>query len=180
MDTQKPTEEARAQLETYIRQQPNDPAALTRLAQLRQRDGSIDQAIEAYQKAINADPSFAPAMRELAILYTQRPGNESHAYDLATKARQAYPNDADLAKTLGILNFQRGFYPQSAELLNQAAATRSDDAEVQFYMGRAYQELKKWDECKAALERAMTLHLSPKFSDDARSILANCTEMVAR
>lgn len=180
MDPQKPTDEARAQLESYLRQQPKDPAALTRLAELRQHDGATDQAIEAYQKAIDADASFAPAVRELAILYSQRPADKSKAYDLATKARQAFPNDADLAKTLGILNARRGLYPQAVELLSQAAATRGDDAEVQFYLGRAYHELKRWDQCKAALERAVALHLSPKLTDDAQARLANCTEMAAK
>ena len=180
MDTKKPTDDARAQLDTYLHQQPKDPVALTRLGQLRQRDGAVDQAIGAYQKAIDADPYFSPAIRELAIIYSQRPGEESKAYDLATKARQAYPKDAELAKTLGILDFQRGFYPQSVELLNQAAATRSDDSEVQFYLGRAYQELKKWEQCKASLKRAITLHLAPNLTDDARSRLANCTEMAGQ
>ena len=32
--------------------------------------------------------------------------------------------DAELAKTVGILNFKRGLYAQSAELLNQAAGSR--------------------------------------------------------
>jgi tetratricopeptide (TPR) repeat protein len=180
MDTQNPTDESRAQLETYLRQQPNDPAALTRLAQLRLHDGATDQAIAAYQKAIDADSSFAPAVRELAILYSQRPADQSKAYDLATKARQTFPNDAELAKTLGILNAQRGLYPQSIELLNQAAAAHSEDADVQFYLGRAYQEMKRWDQCKAALERAIALHLSPKLGDDAQARLANCTEMAAQ
>jgi tetratricopeptide (TPR) repeat protein len=157
-----------------------ESTALARLAQMRLHDGATDQAIEAYQKAIDADSSFAPAVRELAILYSQRPADQSRAYDLATKARQSFPNDAELAKTLGILNVQRGLYPQSIELLNQAAAARSEDAEIQFYLGRAFQELKRWDQCKTALERANALHLSPKLSDDAQTRLATCTEMSAQ
>jgi Flp pilus assembly protein TadD len=97
-----------------------------------------------------------------------------------TKAREAYPKDAELAKILGILDVRRGFYPQSVELLNQSAATRGDDGEVQFYLGRAYQELKKWDQCKAALERAIALHVSPKLMGDAQNRLANCTAMAAQ
>jgi predicted Zn-dependent protease len=179
IDTQNPTAAARATLDDYLRQQPKDPAALTRLAELRQHDGATGQAIEAYQKAIDADSSYAPAVRELAILYSQRPADESKAFDLATKARQASPNDAEVAKTLGILNVQRGVYLQSLELLNQAATTRKDDSEVQYYLGRANQGLKRWDGCKAALEKAIALHLSPKLADDAQTRLANCTEMSA-
>jgi tetratricopeptide (TPR) repeat protein len=180
MDPSKPTAEARAKLDEYLRRQPRDPAALTRLAELHQHEGATDQAIEAYQKAIDADSSFAPAVRELAMIYSQRPADESKAFDLATKARQAYPNDADIAKTLGILNVGRGLYPQSVELLNQAATGHKEDAEVQYYLGRANQELKHWDQCKAALEKAIALHLPPKLSEDAQTRLANCTDMAAQ
>ena len=32
-----------------------------------------------------------------------------------------------------------------------------DDADVQFYLGKSYQQLKRWDECRPALERALAL-----------------------
>ena len=150
--------------------------ALTRLARLQQRDGSADQAIDSYRKAVDADSSFAPALRDLALLYATRTADESKAFEMATKARQAYPDDPELAKTLGVLNFRRGLYPQSVELLNQAAGARPDDAEIQLYLGRSYQELKKWNECKSALQRSLTLKLPPASSDDAKARLATCTE----
>jgi tetratricopeptide (TPR) repeat protein len=180
IDTQRPTEAARTTLESFLKQQPRDPVALTRLARLQQRDGSADQAIDTYRKAIDADPLFAPALRDLALLYAARAADESKAFEMAAKARQAYPDDAELAKTFGILNFRRGLYPQSVELLNQAAGSRRDDAEIQLYLGRSYQELKKWDECKSALERALGLNPPPPLSEDAQARLANCTEQAAQ
>jgi Flp pilus assembly protein TadD len=180
MDTQGPTADARATLEALLRQQPTDPAALTRLARLQVRDGLPDQAIETYRKAVDADPLFAPAFRDLALVYAARPADESKAFEIATKARQAYPDDPDLAKTLGILNFRRGLYPQSVELLSQAAGSRRDDAEIQLYLGKSYQQLKKWDECKSFLERALALNLPPGSSEDAQAQLANCTEQAAQ
>ena len=70
---------------------------------------------------------FLPRSIISQFFIAKGPAKKSKAYELATKARQkAYPKDAELAKTLGILNFQRGFYPQSVELLNQASATRID------------------------------------------------------
>ena len=139
-----------------------------------------DQAIDTYRKAVDADPSFAPALRDLALLYAARPADESKAFEMATKARQAYPDDPELARTLGILNFRRGLYAQSVELLNQAAGSRRDDAEIQLYLGRSYQQLKKWDQCKSALERSLALNLPPASSEDARARLANCTEQAAQ
>jgi tetratricopeptide (TPR) repeat protein len=179
MDTQTPTGDARATLDAFLRQQPKDPAALTQLARFQVREGLADQAIGTYQKAIDANPLFAPALRDLALIYA-RGADVSKAFDMTAKARQSYPNDAELTKTFGILNFKRGLYPQSAELLSQAAGSRRDDADIQFYLGRSYQQLKRWDECKSALERALALNLPAASRADAQAQLANCTEQTAQ
>jgi tetratricopeptide (TPR) repeat protein len=179
MDTQPPTGDARATLDAFLRQQPKDPAALTRLARL-QVQGSADQAIDTYQKALDANPSFAPALRDLALIYSTRAADASKAFDVAAKARQAYPDDAELAKTFGILNFKRGLYPQAAELLNQAAGSLRNDADIQLYLGKSYQQLKRWDECKPALERALALNLPAASREDAQKQLTTCTEQAAQ
>lgn len=180
MDAKSPTGDARATLDAFLRQRPNDPAALTRLARLQVREGQAGQAIETYQKTVDANPSFAPALRDLALVYSVRAADDSKAFDLTAKARQAYPDDAELAKAFGILNFKRGLYPQSAELLNQAASSRRDDADIQLYLGKSYQQLKRWDQCKSALERALTLNLPAASKADAQAQLANCTEQTAQ
>jgi tetratricopeptide (TPR) repeat protein len=168
----------RTELENYLRKQPNDPAALMRLAQIQQRDGAVDQAVKTYEKVVADNPLYAPATRQLALLYGQLSTDSAKAYELVTKARQAYPDDPDIAKTLGILNYRRGLYPQAVELLKQAIAKRKDDPESLYYLGEVHHQLKQWDECKGALERALTLNLSPGLADDARGALAECSEMV--
>jgi tetratricopeptide (TPR) repeat protein len=180
MDTRAPTSAARATLDAFLRQQPKDPAALTRLARVQTGEGLTDQAMATYQRIVDANPAFAPALRELALLYSARASDDAKAFDMATKARQAYPDDAELAKTLGILNFKRGLYPQSAELLNQAGGVRRDDAEIQLHLGKSYQQLKRWDECKSALERALALNLSPASRQDAQAQLAGCAEQAGK
>lgn len=179
MDAKTSTGEARAALDAFLRQRPSDPGALMRLARLQAREGSADQAIATYQKAIDANPSFAPAVRDLALVYSARAADDAKAFDIIAKARQAYPGDAELAKALGILNFKRGLYPQSAELLNQAAGSRRDDADIQLYLGKSYQQLKRWGDCKSALERALALNLPAASQADAQTQLATCTEQAA-
>jgi tetratricopeptide (TPR) repeat protein len=147
---------------------------------LQAREGQAGQAIETYQKAIDTNPLFAPALRDLALAYSARSADDSKAFDIAARARQAYPDDAELAKTFGILNFKRGLYPQSAELLNQAAGSRHNDADIQLYLGKSYQQLKRWDECKSALERALALNLAVASRADAQTQLANCSEQAAQ
>jgi tetratricopeptide (TPR) repeat protein len=166
----------RTELENYLRKQPNDPAALMRLGEVQQRDGAVDQAVKTYEKVVAENPLHAPATRQLALLYGQLSTDMPKAYELVTKARQAYPDDPVIAKTLGILNYRRGYHPQSVELLKEAAAKRRDDAELFYYLGEVHHKLKQWDECKGVLERALTLNLSPGLADDARRALADCSE----
>jgi tetratricopeptide (TPR) repeat protein len=159
-----------------LRESPNDPGALVRLADLQQRDGAVDQAVKTYEKLLADNPLYAPATRQLALLYGRLSTDSAKAYELVTKARQAYPNDPDIAKTLGILNYRRGYYPQSLELLKEAATKRKDDPEVVYYLGEVYHQLKLNTECKGTLERALSLNLSPGLADDARRALAECSE----
>jgi tetratricopeptide (TPR) repeat protein len=166
----------RTQLENYLREQPKDPAALVRLAELQERGGAMDQAVQAYEKVLADDPVFAPALRRLTLLYGQRSTDDPKAYEVATKARQAYPDDPEIAKALGILSYRRDLYPQSAQLLKEAAAKRKDDAELLYYLGQAHHQLKQWNECKEALQRALTLNLSPGLADEATRALADCSE----
>src|SRR4029450_1437015 len=108
---------ARTELENYLRKWPNDPAALVRLAELQQQEGALDQAVKTYEKLISDDTHYGPAPRQLALLYGKLSIDSDKVYELVTQARQAYPDDPGIAKTLGILSYRRGYYPQSLELL---------------------------------------------------------------
>jgi len=89
--------------------------------------------------------------RRLALLYGQLSTDSAKVYELVTKARQAYPDDPDIAKTLGILNYRRGYYPRAGELLKQAIAQRKNDPELLYYLGEVRHQLKQWDVCKRVL-----------------------------
>jgi len=92
------------------------------------------------------------------------------------KARQFYPDDADIAKVLGILSYRRQLYPRSVELLEEAAKRRRDDSELLYYLGVGLAQLKQWKECKAAMERALSLGRSPDLADKAKQTLIECSE----
>jgi Flp pilus assembly protein TadD len=127
----------RGEIENYLRKRPNDPAALARLAMLQQRDGNQDQAIKTCERLAAEHPFYAPATRQLALLYGPNATDVAKAYDWAEKARKAYPDDPEVAKTLGILSFRRRYYPRSLELLKEAAAKRPDDVELLFYIAKS-------------------------------------------
>jgi tetratricopeptide (TPR) repeat protein len=167
---------ARTQLEKYLRERPNDPAAMMRLAQIQVHDGATDEAIKTYEKMIAESPLYAPAARQLALLYGQSLADAPRAYDVTAKARQFYPGDAEIAKVFGILTYRRELYPRSAELLKEAAIKRKDDPELLYYLGAAYHQLKQWNECKSTLEHAASLNLSSALAEKAKQALADCAD----
>src|SRR4029077_13560824 len=109
--------------------------------------------------------------RRLALLSSERSPDDPKTFELTKKAHEAYPDDAEVAKTLGILSYRRGDYQQSAVLLKEATAKRQDDAELLYYLGQAYRQLKQRDDCKGTLARALNFNLPPNLADDARRAL---------
>jgi len=166
----------RADLEEFLKARPRDPAALARLAALRVRDGNPDQAIKIYDNILVDDPLYAPAVRQLALIYAERAPDAARTYDVASQAREAYPGDAEIAKMLGILSYRRGFYPRALELLSDASAKLKNDAELLYYLGAADYEARHLEDCKTALERAVRLSLPDDLADNANRILAACAE----
>jgi tetratricopeptide (TPR) repeat protein len=166
----------RTELENYLHERPNDPLALVRLAELQRQDGDVDQAIKTYEKVIANNPLYSPALRQLALLYGQRSTDGAKAYELLAKAREAYPDDPEIAKTLGILSYRRGNYPQSEELLKQAAAKGNDDPELLYYLGEVFHQLKRYTECKDTLQRALSLNVLPALADEAKTAIVDCSE----
>jgi predicted Zn-dependent protease len=56
----------RKELENYLRERPNDPMALARLAEVQAWEGAVDQAMKTYEKVVADYPLFAPATRQRA------------------------------------------------------------------------------------------------------------------
>jgi tetratricopeptide (TPR) repeat protein len=166
----------RSELERFLREDPKDPFALFRLAQLQQHE-TIAEAIRTYEKILINNPDFSPALRQAAILYGQNtPPDLNKALEIATRARRAYPSDLEITRTLGILNYRRGFYPQAAEQLKSAAATRKDDPELLYYLGETFYQLKQSKDCREAMESALSLNLASHLVDMAKRVRADCAE----
>jgi tetratricopeptide (TPR) repeat protein len=171
---------ARVELDKYLGPHPNDPAALTRLAAFEERDGKLNEAIKTYENIVAEDPLYAPAVRQLALLYAGLPADidTTKPYDLALRAIEAYPGDAELVKILGILNYRRKLYPRSLQLLTEAFGKRKDDPELLYYLGETHYQLRDWSRCKATLEQAVSLNLPAGLAEEATRTLAQCSDNI--
>jgi tetratricopeptide (TPR) repeat protein len=151
--------------------EPDDIPATMVAALAREQQGDYPGARQLDEKILAADPAFAPATRQLALLYAQRLGDDQKAYDLALKARETLPDDPELGKTVGILLYRRGDYAGAARALQEGLRKRGDDGETLYYLGMAHFKLKENSESLSELQRALNLSLSDIEADDAKSTL---------
>jgi tetratricopeptide (TPR) repeat protein len=152
---------------------PNNVPALMVTALLSEQKGAPDEAVQTYEKVLSIYPLFAPAMRQMAILYSHSEHDRDlkKAYDLAEKARAAMPDDVELSKTLGRIAYGRGDYDKSISWLREISERFDNDGEVFYYLGMDYYHLKQPIPSKQALNRALELHLPDKLAVEARRVL---------
>jgi uncharacterized protein HemY len=133
----------------------------------------MDEAERIYDHILSIEPLFAPALRQMAVLYSrsEHEGDLEKAYGFAEKARAGMPNDPALAKTLGLLAYRRADYGRSMLLLRDTADKTSKDGEVSFYLGMDYYKLKQPGQSKLALQRALDLRVPDNLAAQARRTL---------
>lgn len=165
-------QEAAAQVGEMLKADPHYVPALIAAAAAYEQQGRFDAARDACDAALGQFPLFAPAQKIEARVYAERLGDYQKAYDPAVKAREAFPEDPEVAKTLGIVMYRRGDYKRAAQLLAESARKRGGDAEVFFYAGMAHYQLKEKNECKTALNQALTLNANARFVEEAKKVLA--------
>jgi len=162
---------AAAEARRILATNPDSLPALMVAAEATAQQGDSNAAAQAYEQILARDPLFLPATRQLALIYLQRTDSDQKAYDLATRAREAYPEDPDVATTLGILDYRRADYSGSAQLLQESLRERPNDAVTAYYLGMCQYNLKQIDEAKANLQHALDLNLPDRDADEARRVL---------
>jgi tetratricopeptide (TPR) repeat protein len=151
----------------------SNPAYLPALmASAAEQSRNPDQAMRIYGEVMEKYPDFSPAKRQVTILNSRRPTIDSKAADLAEKARLAFPNDAELAKAVGIIAHRQGSHPRAVALLQESERLRPEDPEIKYYLGKSQLELKQ-PAGKRSLERAVELGLSGEQAADARRLISS-------
>ena len=150
---------------------PNDIPATMVVALAHEGQADIPEARRLYEKMLDEDPLFAPATRQLAHIYAQRLEDEPKAFEFATKAREAFPDDPELDKVLGILDYRKGDYAGAAHFLQDGFRLRNDDAETLYYLGMSHFQLKEMAASRSELQRAVAMNLADEESDEAKQTL---------
>ncbi|HUD47947.1 MAG TPA: tetratricopeptide repeat protein [Candidatus Baltobacteraceae bacterium] len=138
---------------------------------LSERQGDYAKATKTYEQILAEYPQFTPAMRQLTFIYAQPSGDQAKAYDLGEKARAAFPDDLELARTVGILAYRKAEYRESVRLLRDSARKFDNDGELSYYLGMDYYQLKQGADSKKSLQRALALNVPPPMAGEAKRVL---------
>lgn len=160
-----------AEIEAALRADPRDGATLMASAAIAEHRGDTQRALRTYETTLTSYPEFSPAMKRLAILAATEPELRAGALDFANKARQAFPDDVDVGKALGLLLYRSDNYSRAVSVLRETAQRRPDDPQLLFYLGRAEARVKNTDASRQFLQRALDLGLSPEDATEARRLL---------
>lgn len=94
---------AKDSLRSALNQFPNDPALLSALGYVEQKEGKTDRALELYQRALRADPESMDALNNLGVIEAIT-GHGSEAVKLWKDAFQRAPGRSALG-----MNIARAF-----------------------------------------------------------------------
>ncbi len=164
--------QAVSQLEALLSKSPNDTSALMTLGLVYEQMKDYPKERDAYEKLLAIKPDFAPALNNLAYIYTERLNDLNKAYDLARKAHELQPQDAAAADTLGWVLYKRGVYQQALTILQEAAEKAPDTAEIQFHLGMTAYMMGQTDLARVALKKAASAANDFPGKDESKRRLA--------
>jgi tetratricopeptide (TPR) repeat protein len=147
-------EPARVQLEAMLTKNPSHVHARALLGIASEKLKDFQRAQQAYEKILETDPKFVPALNNLACLYADHLGQLDKALDLARQARTHRPSDPSVADTLGWILHRRGDYQEALGLIKEAADKLTESAEVKYHLGMTHYMMGNSDAARTALREA--------------------------
>jgi tetratricopeptide (TPR) repeat protein len=130
-------------------------SAMLEVGELKQTDGKYEEARDIYEKILDVNSNFAPALNNLAYVYSAYLTNLDRAQQLAERVRDLNPMDANAPDTLGWILYKKGQYSEALSLIQQSSQKQPDDPEVQMHLGMAYYMMAEEKPAQASLERAV-------------------------
>jgi len=124
------------------------------LGQALQAQNLPDEAIAAYEQALEADPAFIPVLSSLALLQC-RQKNHDVAIGYGERALALFPDDAQLCVHLGIIHGEAGDKARALDYLQRGTTLAPDDGSVHLHLGDYYHAFKQHELALAAYRRAL-------------------------
>ena len=141
---------------------PRNPVVQVEVGRIFEAGGNLDQAASSYRKALEADPTYVPALLALAQAQVRNGKTDEALVSVQNLVRQ-HPQSAEAQLLLGNLFLRKGDWAGAAVALEKAAAGLPRDAKAHARLGTAYQFTRRAPEALAAYRKAV--ELDPKDLD---------------
>ena len=162
----KKQEKAITQLEALIAKNSKEERAMVLLGLIYTERKEVAKAQRLYEALLAINPFFVPALNNIAVLYSEQPGQLAKAYEMAQKARNAAPEDPYVADTLGWILFQQRRYTDAFPLIRQSVL-RLRGAEGYYHLGMVYYMLGQEPEARTSFQAALRSKETFLGRDDA-------------
>jgi tetratricopeptide (TPR) repeat protein len=164
---------AQTEIDSELKTHPQYVPALMAAARLDLKQGNKTSATERYQEALRRFPDFAPAQKQLALLYADDPAHNAEANDLASKARKGLPDDPAVAQLLGRLACEKRDYAGAIQFLEASERKQPLDATGLYYLGVARLASDQKSSGRQALNQALAHGLEEPLASTAKKALAD-------
>lgn len=158
------------------RAKPDYLPALYPSGLIAEQKGDIEAAQKNYREALALSNSFSPAKLRLAALGSTVTTANPSLYELSLQARQAYPAETLILKTIGIQAYLKGDFSRASSALGDFTAKNKDDALALYYQGLTQKQLRN-AAYPATLERAISAGgLDSSSTTEAKRLVAEAKD----
>ncbi len=133
------------------------PRSHVAIAQMEERVGNDDKAVDQYERALKLDPNYLDALLGYARLEDRR-NNLEAATKLYQRAAKKYPKDAPVHNDLGLCYHRRGMLKDATKQLELAVELRGDS---KLYRNNLAAVLVEQGKSKEALAQLVKAHGEP-------------------
>jgi tetratricopeptide (TPR) repeat protein len=148
---------ARAALEKAVEVAPKAAGLLLLLADLEEKAGAYDDAIERYRRIIEIQPANVIALNNLAYALAVRKSLPAEAHPFARRAANLAPRAGQVLDTLGWVEHLLGNHDVAANVLQDAVRVAPKDAEIRLHAARAFAAAGRLAQAQAELEEALRI-----------------------
>jgi tetratricopeptide (TPR) repeat protein len=144
-------------LEGLLQSTPDRVQLLFWLGAAYERTARHEEAEAAFQRLLEIDDDFAPALNYLGYMWADGGRNLEEALDLVERAVAIEPDNGAYVDSLGWVLFRLGRHEQARQLLERAARLIPGDAVISEHLGDLYLAVGRPAEARLHYERALSL-----------------------
>jgi tetratricopeptide (TPR) repeat protein len=140
---------------------------------IQEMRGEHSAALEQFRKVVEADPSNAQAMNNLAYLLLEYGKEPAEALKYAQRAVELAPDKPLYADTLGWVLYQKGLYSSAVTYLERASS--APDAICKYHLAMAYAKTGDRRD-RTTLEAALKLNANLPEAKMAREVVGKAAQ----